>query len=242
MIQAVLFDLDETLLDLDLDAYIRSYAAQRLNLLSFIGRTSPIRIAVPYWRATVSMLGRREDALTNAAFFARRFEELSGIPVDDPDIADCLDWYDREVFNPAAFTSPTIGARPRHGALACLEACRASGVKVALATNPSFPSTCTFERMRWAGIDGFPFDHVSTMENSTRAKPWAPYYRGVCDALGVDPAACLMVGNDPRNDFARDGLPLRTCYVGRAPVPAAAVWSGDTAALARALPALIDAG
>ncbi len=241
MIEAVLFDLDETLLNLNLDAYVRAFSLRRVELVACIARTSAVRVAVPFTRALVRMLGERDDDLTNLACLDGRFEELTGIPLDDPVIAGCLDFYDREVFNPAMHASAAVGGRPRPGGLACLEACRALGIKVALATNPTFPEACTRERMRWAGVDGFPFDHATFIENATRAKPWGRYYEEVCAALGVSPERCLMVGNDPKNDFARDGVPLRTCYVGRGTVRRA-WWQGDLEGLARALPRLVEEG
>ena len=157
MIEAVLFDLDETLLDLNLDAYVRSFSLGRVDLVGRIARMPAVRVAVPYCRALVGMLGERDDDLTNAAFLDGRFEDLTGIPLDDPAIADCISFYDREVFNPSARASRAIGGRPMPGAHRCLEACLRLGVKVALATNPTFPEACTRERMAWAGIADFPF-------------------------------------------------------------------------------------
>ena len=241
MIRAVLFDLDETLLDLNLEAYVWAFSSHRVRLVSRIATLPPPKVAVPYWRALTGMLARRDDDLTNSDYLDRRFEEESGVPLADPAIAECISYYDAEVFNPAARASRSIGGRPHRGAHACLDMCQRLGLTCALATNPTFPGSLTYERMAWAGLDGFPFAHVSTSENSTRAKPWGRYYREVCDAVGVAPEECLMVGNDPKNDFARDGVPLRTCYVGHGR-PHAAYWSGDLVRLAAFLPFLVERG
>ena len=241
MIRAILFDLDETLLDLNLDAYVWAFSSQRVRLVSRIANLSPIAVAIPYWHALTQMLGRREDNLTNAAFLHQRFKAATGVPLDDPIIADCLSYYDDQVFNPTMAASRAIGAHPRRGAHACLDMCQRLGLRVVLATNPTFPQTCTYERMRWAGIEDYPFSHVTVCENSTRAKPWARYYVEACAAVGCRPEECLMVGNDPRNDFASDGLPLRTCYVGHGH-PAQALWSGDMVGLTAVLPFLVERG
>lgn len=241
MIKAILFDLDETLLDLNLDAYVWAFSSQRVRLVSRIASLSPVAVAIPYWHALTQMLGERDDNLTNADFLHRRFEEETGIPLDDPAIADCLTYYDVNVFNPSMAASRTIGAHPRLGAHACLDMCQRLGLRVVLATNPTFPQICTRERMRWAGIADYPFDHVTVWENSTRAKPWARYYEETCAAVGCRPEECLMVGNDPKNDFVRGGLPLRTCYVGRGR-PTRAYWSGDMVGLAARLPFLVERG
>lgn len=239
MIKAILFDLDETLLDLNLDAYVWAFSSQRVRLVSRIARLSPIAVTIPYWHALTHMLGRRDDDLTNEALLHRCFEEETGVPLGDPTIAECLAYYDEHIFNPAMAASRTIGGRPRLGAHACLDVCQRLGLTVVLATNPTFPQVCTRERMCWAGIDGYPFAHITTFEHSTRAKPWARYYEETCATVGCSPEECLMVGNDPKNDFASDGLPLRTCYVGRGRTPRA-YWSGDMVGLAAALPFLVE--
>ncbi len=241
MIRAILFDLDETLLDLNLEAYVWTFSSQRVRLVSRIAGIAPPGVAVPYWRALTEMLGPRTDSLTNAAFLNRRFSQASGIPVDDPEIADCIAFFDAEVFNPLARASKTIGGRPRRGAHALLEMCQRLGLVTALATNPTFPGALTRERMAWAGISDYPFAHVSTMENSARTKPWGRYYTEVCAAIGVAPEQCLMVGNDPRNDIARDNIGLRTCYVGEGH-PSKAFWRGDLVRLAAFLPFLVERG
>lgn len=241
MIKAVLFDLDETLLDLNLDAYVRAFTMQRIRLLARISRKLSVAIAAPWCRTYVGMLSDRDDDLTNAQFLERRFGELSGIPLGDPAIASCLDYYDREFFNPEMAASSAVRGRPRRGGLACLEACERLGVAVALATNPTFPRSCTEERMRWAGVDGYPFACVTSLENSTRTKPWDRYYREVCAAVGAEPHECLMVGNDTKYDFPSRRLGLRTCYVGPGR-DERAYWNGTMESLSLALPRLVEPG
>lgn len=241
MIRAVLFDLDETLLDLNLEAYVWAFSSQRVRLISSIARSAPSKVAIPYWRSLVEMMGPRADNLTNAAFFERSFAQESGVPLDDPALAECVAFYDAEVFNSLSRASKSIDGKPRRGAHALLDMCQQLGLITALATNPTFPGILTRERMAWAGIEDYPFAHVSTMENSTRAKPWGRYYAEVCSAVGVVPEECLMVGNDPKNDFARDGGALRTCYVGRGRPPQA-YWCGDLVRLTAFLPFLVEKG
>lgn len=237
MIRAVLFDLDETLLDIDLSAYLRLFASQRLRLLSQIARRGALSLALPYALSTTAMIGRRDDELANGTFFARRFEELTAIPLDDPVIADCIDCFDREVLNPLAATR--VRHAPRRGARQAIEAALALGLDVALATNPTFPLRCTQERMRWAGVEDVAFKTVTSLEGSTRTKPWARYYEQVCDQIGRAPAECVMVGNDPRYDFVPEQLGIPTLYVGSRP-DRRALWSGDMEDLAAALPGIVD--
>ena len=75
------------------------------------------------------------------------------------------------------------------------------GYRVALATNPIFPHMATENRIRWAGLQPSDFTLFTTYENSRHCKPNVAYYRDVIAALGRDPAACLMVGNDTGEDM-----------------------------------------
>lgn len=90
MIRAVLFDLDETLLDLNLEAYVWAFSSQRVRLISSIARSAPSKVAIPYWRSLVEMMGPRADNLTNAAFFKRSFAQESGVPSTTPPSPNAL--------------------------------------------------------------------------------------------------------------------------------------------------------
>lgn len=237
VIKAILFDLDETLLDIDLASYIRMFALRRVRLISQIAQRPMVSLAISYGTATKEMLGERDDDLFNDTFLARAFYEQTEIPLNDPTIADCLDYYDREVFNPASERS--VRHRPCPGALETLECCLSMGITVALATNPTFPACCTQQRMRWAGVDQIPFATVSYLENSKRTKPWADYYLDIARRCGCEPQECLMVGNDPRYDFPAQDCPIPTLYVGTKP-DARAAWSGSMEDLPAALPRLVE--
>ena len=72
--------------------------------------------------------------------------------------------------------------------------------KVVLATNPLFPTCAVESRLSWIGLTPGDFDYITTYENSSCCKPTAAYYQAICRALALDPAQCLMVGNDLKED------------------------------------------
>ena len=86
---------------------------------------------------------------------------------------------------------------------------KTAGYRVALATNPLFPSFATESRIRWAGLQPEDFELYTTYENSRFCKPNPAYYQAVVDALGVKPNECLMVGNDASDDVAAEELGMR---------------------------------
>ena len=81
---------------------------------------------------------------------------------------------------------------------------KAAGYRVLLATNPIFPAIATENRIRWAGLEPEDFELYTTYENSCHCKPNPDYYRDILDRLALDPAECLMVGNDATEDTAAE--------------------------------------
>lgn len=237
MIRAVLFDLDDTLLRLNLAAFVARHAAGLSGLLGRAARMSPMRVTAAYGRALLAIDDQsRTDSLTNEQLFNQVFLERCGIPLDDPAIADVVECYERTVV--PGFAGGIVAARPQEGAREAVEAVWHQGLICALATNPTFSLTCDRARMAWAGVSEDDFALVSTISNSTRSKPSARYYQEFANQLGVRVEECLMVGNDATRDFARPDCGLRTAYVGHAR-PRRAVWRGPLSRLARELPELV---
>lgn len=238
MIKAVLFDMDDTLLDINLTAFLTAYAAEVSQLMSSISGKPTIGFGPALARCYLAMGDpKRADGLTNAEIFAQTFENLTGIPLLDPAISAALIAFEQEVL--PKHQGGIVAAKPMEGGIAALEKCQDMGLKIALATNPSFTETCIKVRMGWAGILDEPFERISYMQNSTRLKPKARYYEEFVSALGLSPEECLMVGNDAKRDFPKPDIGMHTAYVGHAR-PSRAIWSGRMSELADALPAIID--
>lgn len=238
MIKAVLFDMDDTLLDINLTAFMALYAADMSRILSEISGESPLVLAAALGRCYLAMADpKRADGLTNFQVYAREFRRITGVPVDEPHTRVALRFYERELLPRRG--SGIVAARPMPGGREAVEMVCRLGLRTALATNPSFSGPCIHTRMKWANISDLPFERVSHMCNSTRLKPSARYYAEFTSALGLHPEECLMVGNDARRDFPRPDIGMRTIYVGHAR-PSKAVWSGRMSELASELPVIVD--
>ena len=55
--------------------------------------------------------------------------------------------------------------------------------------------------MRWVNLFEDDFACVTTYEDFSYSKPNLGYYREIVDRLELDPARCLMVGNDVGEDM-----------------------------------------
>ena len=227
MLKAVAFDMDDTLLSINLSAFIAVYARDEARLLADIGRRNPfstLASLLGVLRDLNSNIRPAEDTRTNLAFYNDEIERRLGIPLTDPVIADALEFYEREVL--PELNDPLIGARPQRGAQQAVDMLLNRGLRIALFTNPAFSRTCIECRMGWGNMLDMPFELVTCMENSTRCKPDPRYYLESIAELGLEPEEVLMVGNDPKRDFPTPDCGIQTAYVGGG-APPRALWHGS---------------
>lgn len=224
MIQAVLFDLDGTLLDIDLQGFLRDYFGLLGPELARLINAEPSQALEAVMQATSAMC-EPHDGRTNRVVFEERFLQLTGADLSDPVIQSTLaEFYDR------AFPSLKSSHGPQDGARGAVDAARALGLKCALATNPIFPRAAIIERLRWADLHEDQFDLVTSYDNSEACKPLPHYFRQIAALLDVAPDACLMVGDDPVLDMAAADVGMQTYYVGGLS-GVTARWSGSLADL-----------
>ncbi|WP_278563683.1 HAD family hydrolase [Collinsella tanakaei] len=230
MLKAVVFDMDDTLLSINLSAFIAVFARDEAALLADIARKSQLSMFATFGAALYALNnGERNDDDTNLAFFQKQVERRCGVPLSDPVIADVLTYYEREIL--PGKNDGIINARPREGAREAIDAVASRGLRCALLTNPSFSRACIECRMGWGDMLDMPFELVTTMENSTRCKPSADYYLASIAKMGLEPQEVLMVGNDPRRDFPSPDCGIQTAYVGNG-TPVRATWAGSMAKFA----------
>jgi FMN phosphatase YigB (HAD superfamily) len=225
-VHGVLFDLDGTLLDIELGRFLETYFA---SLETAIGPVTPGVAVIPALSAATQRMMSDHPGRTNAEVFWEDFERRTGVP--EPAWRPSIDRFYDHVF---PGLSDTFGPMP--GARRAVETAMGLGLRVALATNPIFPEVAVRHRLAWAGLDDLPFDVVTTYEVMHACKPAAAYYLETAELLGVPADDCLMVGDDRGLDLPASDVGMRTFYVGG--VPAAADWSGDLTELAGLLPRL----
>jgi FMN phosphatase YigB (HAD superfamily) len=190
--RSTLFDLDGTLLGLDLERFfpryfdeLVRYADAHLRLPGFSERLVA---------GVQAMLSTREQPLTNEEAFASVFY------TDERERAQAEAVFAR--FYAEVFPTLRRHVEPMPGAAEIVAVARRFGYKVGLATNPLFPLRAVEERIRWAGLDPADFDTITSYENSHFAKPDPRYYVEVAFRLGIHPETAIMIGNDCREDGA----------------------------------------
>lgn len=224
--KGILFDLDGTLLDIDIEAFLSHYfAALSTAIRGMVAQDDHHAGAMQgIYDATGAMM-RPHPGFTNKDVFNREYVHATGIDIEAH--ADILDRFYEDVF-------PTLGTgiRAHRGAREAIEVAQTCGLKIAVATNPIFPLRAIEHRLAWAGIAPTDVELITSYENMRATKPHAEYYRQVCEMLGLAPSECLMVGDDRVLDLPAADIGIRTFYVG-SDGDAPADYRGDLIELSR---------
>lgn len=240
MLKAVLFDMDDTLLSINLSAFCAVWGKDVSSILAGIGRKNQLSVMARLGGVLLDLNSndrKGTDNRTNRAFFNEGVLQGCGVDLDDPIVFEALDYYEREVL--PLKNDRFINARPREGAAEALQAVKDRGLRTALLTNPSFSDTGIRCRMGWAELNDAPFELVTSMENCTRVKPDPVYYLESLEKLGLEPHEVLMVGNDPKRDIPVPYCGIETAYVGTG-APSRALWHGSMVEFARQLDDVIE--
>lgn len=197
MIKTVLFDLDGTLLPMNQDIFAKSYFKTLTECVAPLGY-EPKSLVESVWMGTAAMV-KNDGSCTNEVAFWRKFTEIFGEKAleDKPR----FDEYYKTDFNKVR---EVCGYNPK--AKISVDKIKSMGCRVALATNPIFPTTATENRIIWAGFVPNDFEIYTTYENTGFCKPNPKYYIDVLEKLDAKPEECLMVGNDVTEDMVAKTL------------------------------------
>lgn len=199
-LKAVLFDLDGTLLPMDQDVFMKAYFKGLTAKLAPHGYESKALFEA-VWAGTMAMI-RNSGEKSNEAVFWDTFTAICGEKVRRD-----LPLFDSFYRNEFDAVQSVCGYNPQ--ASETVRVLKRRGVRVALATNPVFPSIATEKRIRWAGLEPEDFELFTTYENSRFCKPNPEYYKEILRQLGLEPEECLMVGNDVGDDMVAKPLGMK---------------------------------
>lgn len=193
MITTVLFDLDGTLLPMELDQFLESYFELLCRKLAGHGY-DPEAVTNGMWEGVNAMIAN-DGSRTNEEAFWESFCKEAGQDMRS-EMPLFQDFYENEFHG----TKAACGFDPK--AVDAVAAIKAKGLRVVLATNPLYPSIATENRIRWAGFQPEDFEIYTTYEDTYHCKPNPAYYQDILDKLGLKAEECLMVGNDAIEDMA----------------------------------------
>ncbi|NPU85879.1 MAG: HAD family hydrolase [Syntrophaceae bacterium] len=192
-IRAVLFDLDDTLLENDMHRFVREYFGLLTPHMAHL--VPPKEFVSALFHATSAMIQNADPALTNRQVFIDHFFPRVGRTAEE-----MMHLFDEFYAKP--YGTLRSLTRPNPSARAAIQAALDTGCDVVIATNPIFPETAIRQRMEWADVSDFPFKLVTSYETMHSAKPNPNYYREIVGLIGRRPEECIMVGDDWGNDMA----------------------------------------
>ena len=182
MLQAVLFDLDGTLLRVDTAQFTSEY------IKDLTSTVAPAVDPGSFTRALMSsisaMMAKREPGLTNSEVFWSDFKSRMGnsIEVLEPIFED---------FYATKFKQLSRVASPGEYSRRAVQAALDRGLRIAMATQSVFPLSAVRDRMDWAGVADLPWDFVANYEEMHFCKPSPDYYLEIAERMGLQPGECI---------------------------------------------------
>ncbi|MCK8816950.1 HAD family hydrolase [Natroniella sulfidigena] len=193
----ILFDLDGTLLPLDIDQFLEKYF--QLLAQQFSDIAAPEEFITKLMAATDKMINN-QGAKTNQEVFVSNFGTLFA----DEKESDLVERFEKFYQHKFPLLRKGIEADPK--VVEIIEKLKGSNYKLVVATNPLFPRLAIEERIKWAGLEPNDFDLITSSENMHHAKPNLGYYKEILEKIAATAEECIMVGNDLGEDMVAQKL------------------------------------
>ena len=203
-VQAVFFDLDGTLIDVDMHRFVPVYLKRLTEKMKAM--VEPARATRAMHNAVAAMFANPDAGKTLETVL---FEVLSDeLAVTPEQYRACLEQFLRDDLEELRPLVAGHALSPR-----LIAAARDREWRVVLATNPIFPRAVVDARVRWGGLGGDKFHHVTAYETEHFCKPNPDFFRENLALLQVDAERCLMVGNDSLHDLSAGQVGMQTCLL-----------------------------
>jgi len=214
----LLFDLDDTLLDTNIEAFIPAYfQALSAHLAPYVSENVMVSALVAGMRL---MMDSEDPGRTLQSVFEEDF--YSRIGVGKQELVEVLNEFYDNIFPDI---QPKTNSKPAAAPL--IEWAFSKGYRIAIATDPLFLTRATFHRLRWAGLEPERFEIVSTFENFHFSKTHPAYYAEVLGQLGWPDGPVLMVGDDVKRDLiSAHKLGLKTYFIDGEPASSQGIEAG----------------
>ena len=199
-IKTILFDLDGTLLPMNLETFSKGYFTALIHKMAPLGYDSAI--LKKGLLGGISAMKQNDGKTTNEEVFWKVFAAVIG-----PEILKekpILDEFYRTDYQKI---KAVCGFNPASAKI--IAKIKEAGYQVILATNPLFPAIAIESRICWAGLVPKDFAMITTYEHSHYCKPNPAYYQEIVTKQNLDPRKCLMVGNDTTEDVAATQLGMQ---------------------------------
>lgn len=202
-INTILFDLDGTLLSIDMKEFEEIYYTSLSNVFKSI--IAPDKFLAMLYSSVKAMVKTKENR-TNEEVFMSVMKEHVGeeLPAFQKHF---IHYYEND------FSVLRDAVNKNTDMLEALEILKEKGYELVIATNPLFPKFAIDQRIQWAELVHEDFSHITYFEDSHYCKPNVEYYSEILETIGKNPQECMMVGNDAEEDLAAGALGITTYLI-----------------------------
>jgi putative hydrolase of the HAD superfamily len=192
MIKAIIFDIDNTLIDFM--SMKRAASAAAANAMIEAGlRDAPKDLPEKLFTFYLEHGIESDDAFVE--YLKQEYKA-----VDYRILAAAINAYLKEKY---------LHLKPYHGVVETLRELKRQGYKLGVVSDGV--RLKAWMRLNEAGLDGY-FDAVVTYDDTGQRKPAKEPFLLICEKLGVKPEGCLMLGDWPERDVQGGKLAgMKTC-------------------------------
>ena len=203
MLNTFVFDLDGTLLPMDLEHFMHIYFKEMG--IAFQDMIEPKKLVDNVWDATKCMI-KNTEFRTNEEVFMEKFKTLI-----DGDLDTYTQRFDEFYDKGFLKTKSAVSYTPL--IVEAVSLLKQKGYQTVLATNPMFPRKAIIHRLNWAGFKEEDFSYITCYENNHYCKPQIQFYEEVLKDAGRNALECMMVGNDVEEDLVAGNLGMQTYLI-----------------------------
>lgn len=200
MIEAVLFDIDNTLILFDENSFFEAYLKKLTPGFSDLFTTENFRERLV---GAIRALKKNRGQTSNMEYYMNHFLRDSGIQKDEI-------WKRFQRFYSSEFNLLKDRVTVVDGARQLLASIHRKGIRLVAASNPLWPLSIQTLRLAWAGVEDLPYTMITHIENTSYCKPLPEFFLQVSQTIGLTPGKCLMVGNDPLYDMIAGETGMKT--------------------------------
>jgi FMN phosphatase YigB (HAD superfamily) len=191
-IKAILLDLDGTLLELNIDLFIKAYLK---GLAKCVAHIIPPNKFIPLLMKASKVMDDNNGQMTNEDVFANVFFPFMGHSREEIEPL-FMKFYEDE------FPKLRKYSRQKPEARSLMQILFEREYDVVVATTPLLPMTAVEQRLEWAGVADFPYKLITSFEIMHATKPNLLYFQQILDIIGHQTEACLMVGDENKDMVA----------------------------------------
>ncbi len=196
MMKTYFFDLDDTLLKLNWPVFEKAYYGGLARAFSAL--ISPEKTIDYIYQSYLYMVAVIDQRSNKEKFYAK-MAELSGIEAKVL-MAKENAYYENEYDKLQSITTKN------ETMVQALRRLQEKKYPIIIASQPVFPALATHKRLAWLGFDAAEFLKVTTFETERACKPSLAYYQNLLNEFNLQPADCVMVGNDRKEDMVATQL------------------------------------